>query len=201
MNGPPPVIAHRGSFWLRYSHVHGYRGYLSWIFATLEKDRSPLFPIISGAILHGFPTASWWLEIQVLNAFVYLVFSSSLQLQILFFWSCKLFLLFWNLHQVATICTLFQYSNTQLTIGCNNMYFTLIHNKKVFLCPVCWMEYVFPRAPKLEDMCAVRDKLVTSGLRDQEIEYAEIQAVNLLSAQFYVSGNTKTLRDNRPTRR
>ena len=53
----------------------------------------------------------------------------------------------------------------------------------------------------------VRDKLIcwiTSGLWSElpeRLEYAKIPAVNLLPAQFYVSGNAKTLRDNRPTRR
>ena len=52
----------------------------------------------------------------------------------------------------------------------------------------------------MEVMCAVGDRLIywiTSGLRRRELparlEYAKIPAVNLLPAQFYVSGNGEDL--------
>ena len=71
-----------------------YRGY-SQPWKRTEARSSPLLAEQFFTAFRQFP-GGWKYKFEML--FVYLVFSSSLQLQILFFWSCKLFLLFWNLH-------------------------------------------------------------------------------------------------------
>ena len=71
-----------------------YRGY-SQPWKRTEARSSPLLAEQFFTAFRQLP-GGWKYKFEML--FVYLVFSSSLQLQILFFWSCKLFLLFWNLH-------------------------------------------------------------------------------------------------------